>query len=140
VTGIITFGDGDACERLKNCSGFGSFFDAHLVHYQGLLESLEVNFPRHLAEARVAMECLFVAPYISSLAWFQKWEEMREGWHLQGLEGRRLSKEILTEAEEMVRDGGNSYAARIQGQTGNEMVLEWKGTSLVRVSVWINQI
>ncbi|KAE8099134.1 hypothetical protein FH972_017138 [Carpinus fangiana] len=119
---------------------FGSFFDGHLVHYQGLLESLEVNFPQHLAEARVAMECRFVAPYISSLAWFQKWEEMREGWHLQGLEGRRLSKEILTEAEEMVRDGGNSYAARIQGPMGNEMVLEWKGTSLVRVSVWINQI
>jgi len=141
--GIITFGDGDGCEKLKNCSAFGSFFDGHLVHYQALLESLEVNFSHHLAEARVAMECLFVAPYISSLAWFQKWEEIREGCHLQaalGLEGRRLSKEILTEAKEMVREGENSYGARIQGQIGNEMVLKWKATSIVRVSVWTNQI
>ncbi len=140
--GIITFGDGDACEKLKYCSGFGSFFDGYLVHYQALLESLEVNFSLRLAEARIAMECLFLAPYISCFAWFQRWEEIREGCHLQaglGLEGRRLSEEILMEAKEIVKEGENSYGLRIEGQIGNEMVLEWKGTTLVRVSTWTYQ-
>ena len=35
--GIITFGDGDACEKLKNCSDFGSFFEGYLVHYKSLV-------------------------------------------------------------------------------------------------------
>ena len=77
--GIITLGDGDACEKLKNCSDFGSFFEGYLVHYKALLESLEMNLPLHFTEARIALECLFVAPYISSLAWFQRWKEIKGG-------------------------------------------------------------
>ncbi|XP_062006623.1 protein NODULATION SIGNALING PATHWAY 2-like [Rosa rugosa] len=139
-SGIITFGDGDACERLGNHSSFSSFFNENLVHYQALLESMELNFPSHLAEARMAMECIFIAPFVSSQAWFQKWTEMKDcqvqPWF--GLEGRRLSKENLMEAKEIVGDE-RSYGIRIEGLNGNEMVLEWKGTPLVRVSTWENQ-
>ncbi|KAF3448054.1 hypothetical protein FNV43_RR08762 [Rhamnella rubrinervis] len=138
--GIIVLGDGDACEKLRNCSSFSPFFDGYLVHYQALLESMESNFPKHLAEARLAMECLFVWPYISSTAWFQKWKEMKEGYHFQagfGVEERRLSKESLMEAKEMVREE-KSYGVKVEGQNGNVMSLEWKGASLVRVSTWTN--
>ncbi|KAG2690943.1 hypothetical protein I3760_09G214300 [Carya illinoinensis] len=128
--GIITFGDGDACEKLKHCSGFGSFFEGHVEHYQALLESLKMNFPPHLKEARIAIECLFVAPYISSFSAPQQGH---------GLEGRRLSKEILAEAREMVKEWESSYGVRIVGQTGNEMVLEWKGITMARVSIWTNK-
>lgn len=76
--GIITFGDGDAWEKQKMSSNFTSFLDGHLMHYQALLESIEFNFPVHLKEARTLMECLFVAPFTSSQAQIQKWEETRE--------------------------------------------------------------
>ncbi|XP_031284865.1 nodulation-signaling pathway 2 protein-like [Pistacia vera] len=136
--GMITLGDGDACEGLAYCSGFGSFFEGYLEHYQALLESIKSSFPAHLAEARMAMECLFVAPYISSHVWFQKWEEQRQGYQLQGgvgLEECKVSKEMLIEAKEMVK-GENSYGVRIGGYSENEMILEWRGTPLVRVSTW----
>ncbi|KAG6697713.1 hypothetical protein I3842_09G215600 [Carya illinoinensis] len=126
--GIITFGDGDAYDKLKHCSSFGSFFEGYGEHYQALLElvrwefqeSLRMNFPPHLQEARIAIECLFVAPYISTLSWFQKLEEMMNGCHPQ---------------ERLGLEGESSYGARIVGQIGNEMVLEWKGITMVRVSV-----
>ena len=76
--GIITFGDGDAWEILKESPSFGSFFNGYLVHYQALLESIECTFQNHLGEARTAMECLFVAPFVSSLGWIQKWKEREE--------------------------------------------------------------
>ncbi|KAG6640253.1 hypothetical protein CIPAW_10G159900 [Carya illinoinensis] len=122
-SGTITFGDGVASEKLKYYSSLGSFFYGCLVHYQAI----------------IAMECLFVAPYISSRSWLQMWKEIREGCHLNegfGLPGRRLSKEILAEAKELVK-GENSYGASIQGRVGNEMILEWKGTAMVKVSIWI---
>ncbi|KAM4078972.1 hypothetical protein ACB094_09G080800 [Castanea mollissima] len=139
--GIITFGDGEACEKLKNCSDFGSFFEGYLVHYKALLESLEMNFPLHFTEARIALECHFVAPYISSLAWFQRWKEIRGGCHLEaglGLVGKRLSKEIFMVAREMVEEGENKYRIKIEGHTRNEMVLEWKRNTTVRISNWTN--
>ncbi|RVW76500.1 hypothetical protein CK203_053340 [Vitis vinifera] len=77
--GIITFGDGDGWEKQKNTSSFRVFFNEYLIHYQAPLESMEWTFPTHFAEARIAMECLFVAPHVSSLGWFQKWEEMKGG-------------------------------------------------------------
>lgn len=137
--GIITFGDGEDGERMKNCSGYSSFFDGYLMHYQSIYESMEGNFPTYLTEARIAMESLFVAPYVSSLSWFQKWEQDREGSVLQaelGLEGRTLSKESLLEAKEMVKARETSYEIKIEGEKENEMVLEWRGTPLVRVSAW----
>ena len=140
--GIIVLADGDPCEKLKNCSTFSPFFDGHLMHYQALLESMEATFPVHLAEARITMECLFAAPYVSSLAWSQKWEEIKEGFHLGagfGLEDWSLSKESLMEAKEMVGED-SSYKVRIEGLNGNEATLEWRGVPLVRVSAWTNQI
>ncbi|CAI0424163.1 unnamed protein product [Linum tenue] len=141
--GMVTRGDGEAWEHLKGCSGFGSFFEGNMVYYMSLLESIELNFPE-LAEARMALECLFVAPFISSEAWFQRWVEMSE---MQGkgkgrkeiMEKWRVSRESLEEAKEMVKESQTSYGVRTGGESENEMVLEWKGTPLVRVSsTWRN--
>ncbi|KAL6146245.1 hypothetical protein ACLB2K_056928 [Fragaria x ananassa] len=136
-SGIITFADGNASENLENHSSFSSFFNENLVHYQALLESMELNFPSHLAEARMVMECIFIAPFVSSQDWFQQWIEMKD-FHVQpwfGLEGRRLSKENLMEAKEIVGDEG-SYGIRIEGRNRNEMVLEWRGTPLMEYPSW----
>ncbi|XP_061376089.1 protein NODULATION SIGNALING PATHWAY 2-like [Gastrolobium bilobum] len=137
--GIVTFGDGDAFEKVKNSLNFRSFFNGHLVHYQALLESIESHFTTHLSVARTGMECLFVAPHISSLAWLQTWEEMKRDCNLHAdisMEGCRLSKKILMEVTEVLRGSEGSYQARIEGQNGNELVIEWKGTQLLRFSTW----
>ena len=138
--GIITFGDGDGWEKQKNTSSFRLFFNEYLIHYQALLESMEWTFPTHFAEARIAMECLFVAPHVSSLGWFQKWEEMKGGDSnvdsILGLEGWRVSQESLMEAKQMVREGESKYGVKIEGNNMNMMVLEWRGAPLVRVSAW----
>lgn len=137
--GIITFCDGDDMERMKNCVGYSSFFDASVKHYHALYESMEENFPENLTEARIAMESLFVAPYVSSLSWHQKWENVSHDSRFKenlGLKGWKLSNDSLTEAKEMLKTKQNSYSIRVEGQNGNEMVLEWKGTPLVRFSAW----
>ncbi|XVE76608.1 hypothetical protein DITRI_Ditri12bG0186700 [Diplodiscus trichospermus] len=141
--GIITFGDGDACEKLKDCSGFGVFFDGHLMHYQAVLESMQSNFAKHLVQARMAMECLFVGPNICGQAWFQKWKEINETCNFQvgtstTMEGLRVSTERLMEAKEIARERENSYEVRVGGNSRNELALEWRGITLVRVSSWIN--
>ncbi|KAG4922171.1 hypothetical protein AAZX31_18G186300 [Glycine max] len=139
--GIITFADGDAFEKVKNNLNFRSFFDGHLVHYQALLESMESHFPTSFSEARIAMEKLFLQPCISSLDWLQTWEEMKRGGHLEeetSLEGCQLSKNILMEIREVLRGSDGSYQARIEGQHDNELVLEYKGTQLLRFSTWKN--
>ncbi|XWS55491.1 hypothetical protein CRYUN_Cryun09bG0004800 [Craigia yunnanensis] len=139
--GIITFGDGDACEKLKDCSEFGTFFDGHLMHYQAVLESMQSNFPKHLVQARMAMECLFVGPNICGQAWFQKWKEINETCHFQAgstLEGLRVSTERLMEAIEIVRERENSYEVSIAGNSENELALEWRGITIVKISSWIN--
>ncbi|KAK2969907.1 hypothetical protein RJ640_009853 [Escallonia rubra] len=69
----------------------------------------------------------------------KKWEDIRESSSFQavdGMEGWRLSKESLKEVKEMVKEGETSYMVKMEGQNENEMVLEWRGTSLVRVSTW----
>ncbi|KAK6245114.1 hypothetical protein QUC31_011523 [Theobroma cacao] len=137
--GIITFGEGDACAKLKDCSGFGTFFDGHLMHYQAILESMQSNFAEHLMQARMAMESLFVGPNICPQAWFQKWKEIEETRHFQAetaLEGLRVSTERLMEAKGTVRERENLFEVSIGGNCGNELALEWRGTTLVRVSSW----
>ncbi|CAI9261034.1 unnamed protein product [Lactuca saligna] len=137
--GIIIFGDGEDVERTKYCGNYSSFFGKYLTHYHALYESMEQNFPENLTEARIAMESLFVAPYVSSLSWHQKWENIREEGEFKenlGLMGWRLSKESVVEAKEMVKESQSSYNIRVEGKNGNEMVLEWRGTPLVRVSCW----
>ncbi|KAK3019426.1 hypothetical protein RJ639_004144 [Escallonia herrerae] len=124
-------------KAMKTCSGYTTFFKGCLRHYEALYGSMEYNFPTYLAEARVTMESLFVAPHVSSTYWLQKWEDIRESSSFQagdGKEGWRLSKESLKEAKEMVKEGETSYRVKMEGQNENEMVLEWRGTSLVRVS------
>ncbi|KAF2288493.1 hypothetical protein GH714_007908 [Hevea brasiliensis] len=138
--GIVTLGDGGDCQTLKNCHGFGSFFESYMERYQALLESIELNFPVRLVEARLSMECLFIAPYVSSVTVMQTWEEIKEGScdFMKGLgfEGLIVNNQSLMEAKEMVRQGETPYEVRTEGENNNEMVLEWKGTPLLRVSSW----
>ncbi|KAK7390327.1 hypothetical protein VNO78_25630 [Psophocarpus tetragonolobus] len=140
--GIVTFGDGKAYEKMENDLEFRSFFERHLEHYKALLESIESHFPNHFSDARTAMECLFVAPHISSLAWLKKWEEIRDESHFQAqidLDGYKLSNAILMEVREMLigcEEG--SYQVRIEGHNDNQLILEWKGSQMVRVSIWGN--
>ncbi|KAK1437145.1 hypothetical protein QVD17_02931 [Tagetes erecta] len=141
--GIITFGDDLEVERMRDYSDFCSFFNKNLAHYNALYESMEWVFRGFLNEARLAMETLFLAPFVSSKSWFEKWEERRENelfdMNLQkgfGLKGERMSVESWNEAVEMVKEGETPYRIRIEGEYGNEMVLEWKGTPLVRVCAW----
>ncbi|KAK4268546.1 hypothetical protein QN277_025191 [Acacia crassicarpa] len=100
---------------------------------------MESNFPFQFSEARTAIENLFVAPYISSDDWFQKWEDMRPYQKVQSeteLQGRSLREETLMEVGEMLRGIEGSYEVKIEGNNGNEMVLQWKGTQLLRISTW----
>ncbi|CAI9782366.1 unnamed protein product [Fraxinus pennsylvanica] len=138
--GMMTLAYGETEIYSRAYSGYSSFFDELLKHYQALFESLEQSFPIHLAEARTALDSLFLAPYLSSLSWFQDWEESKECSDLRletGLEGRKLSQESLVEAKQMVNGRENSYKVKINGQRENEMVLEWKGTPMVNVSTWM---
>ncbi|KAI3677653.1 hypothetical protein L6452_36919 [Arctium lappa] len=138
--GIITIGNGEEGERMRDSLDYTSFFDNYLVHYNALYESMEWGFPSYLNEARMAMETLFVAPYVSSTFWFERWEERREyemvfekGF---GLKGRKTSNESRNEAMEMVKEGESPYGIRVEGDDENEMVLEWRGVPLVRVYVY----
>lgn len=140
--GIVTFGDGDAWGKCKILSSsFTSFLDGHLIHYQSLLESVECNLPVQFREAKTAMQCLFIAPFVSSVEWIKKWEETRSREYYCsyeevefGLESLKVSKERLMEAKEMVREGESLYGVSVEGD--NQMVLDWRGNELVRVSCW----
>ncbi|QCD99814.1 scarecrow-like protein 18 [Vigna unguiculata] len=134
--GIITFGDGSAYQKVKNNFNFRSFFKVHLEHYQALLEAIESHFPTRFSEARITMEQLFLQPCISSLDWLQIWEEMQSDEI--SFKGCQLSKNILMETREVLRGNEGSYQARIEGQNDNELVLEYKGTKLLRFSTWKN--
>lgn len=140
--GIITYGDGDLIlDNYTTTSSYSSFLNANFAHYQALLESMEFNFPNHLGEARTALECLFVGPHISSIEWDRQWEERRLWGEVEfglGLEGWGFSKTSLAEAKELVKDGVSPYGVRIEGEKKNEMVMEWNGTSMVRVCCWKN--
>ncbi|CAI0424160.1 unnamed protein product [Linum tenue] len=120
--------------------GFSAFFDGYMDHYRAMLESMEWSFPIRLGEARLAMEYLFVAPYIHSSEWELSWSEMMsEGRELArglGFQGMRIVGECLAEARELVREGESQYGLRIEGENQNEMVLEWRGTPLLKVSAW----
>ncbi|KAI3872129.1 hypothetical protein MKW92_045590 [Papaver armeniacum] len=137
--GVITFGDGEFYEEsVGSYLGFGSFFDMNSAKSHALLESIESHFPCHLREARMAIECLFVAPNLCAQDWFSKWEESKEGLRFSqlGLNGVRLSRENLVEAKELVREGESLYEVKIEGEYSNVMVLEFRGTPLVKISSW----
>ncbi|KAK6120234.1 hypothetical protein DH2020_045925 [Rehmannia glutinosa] len=112
--GIITYGNGDALQNTTNSMlSYSSFLDGNFSHYRALLESMESIFPNHLGEARIALECLFVAPYVSSVEWDRRWEERRECGELDefgvGLERWELSEASLVEAKEVVKEGVSLY-------------------------------
>ncbi|XP_071738462.1 protein NODULATION SIGNALING PATHWAY 2-like [Rutidosis leptorrhynchoides] len=139
TNGIITFGNGG----VDKTSNFSSFFNKSLACYKALYESMEWGFPSYLNEARIAMETLFLAPFVSSISWFQEWEEQSKDLVSEknfekrfALKGKRMSNESLNEAREMVKGGETPYTIRVEGDNENEMALEWRGTSLVRVSSW----
>ncbi|KAK9073044.1 hypothetical protein SSX86_007366 [Deinandra increscens subsp. villosa] len=139
--GIITFGDGEQGERTGNHSDFPSFFHKNLAHYKAFYDSMERGFPSYLNEARLLTETLFLAPFVSSKSWFEKWEEQRtnNGFReVSGLlKGVKMSRESLNEARELVKEGESPYGIRTEGENGNEMVLEWSGIPLVKVSAWV---
>lgn len=138
--GIITFGDGETGESMKPCSSFSSFFSSHFRHYQAFFESMEMSFPAYLRDARIAMECLFLSPYVSTSSWIQYWKEVNEISDLReeiGLEGWKISKENMAEAKVMVNEANSLYRVTVEGQELNEIVLEWRGVPLIRVSSWI---
>ncbi|MBA0554834.1 hypothetical protein Golob_013914 [Gossypium lobatum] len=134
--GIITLGDGIGIKKWTDDTSFDSFFEAQLVYFQALLESME-QF--QFLEARIAMECLFVVPHLCSLVNAQQWKETcSTGCSLTklGLEPRRMSWENYLEAEELVRQAEGSCWVKTEGQNNNEMVLGYMGAPLVRVSSW----
>ncbi|CAN4115875.1 unnamed protein product [Withania somnifera] len=139
--GLITFGDGEAMDNCQNTNNtFSVFFKKNLVYYQSIFESLELYFPAYLAQARLAMESLFLAPQVCSFSWFQNWEEMRsvsDSCAEIGLQGKRVSKDNLLQAKELVNERETPFKVRIEEEIQHEMVLEWKGASLVKVSTWM---
>lgn len=138
--GIVVLGDGEAREDSDSCCGYSSYFEGLQRHYQAVFESLERNFPVYLAEARTAVESLFLGPLMCPIAWFRDWEETRKSRGAQTgtrLEGRKLRLEGLAEAKEMVVEGENLYSVKIEGVREHEMVLQWRETPLVRVSTWM---
>ncbi|KAK1365536.1 nodulation-signaling pathway 2 protein-like [Heracleum sosnowskyi] len=138
--GILTFGHGEEGEMFKNTSTFSSFFSERLRHYHALYESMECNFPDNFAEARLAIESLFLGPYVSSPSCFQRWEEIKNGpvsASIISLQGLNVSLENLLEAKEMVNEGNTLYTVRTEGHNANELILEWGGSPLVRVSTWM---
>ncbi|KAG9157902.1 hypothetical protein Leryth_000079 [Lithospermum erythrorhizon] len=138
--GIITFGDGETGESMMPCSSYASFFSNHFRHYQAFFESMEIHFPVYLRDARIAMECLYLSPYVSANSWIQLWKEKSQISDLReeiGLKGCKMSKESIMEAKVMVNEANSLYTVTVEGQELNEMVLEWRGTPLIRVSTWI---
>ncbi|XVE58990.1 hypothetical protein DITRI_Ditri05aG0008200 [Diplodiscus trichospermus] len=125
--GVITLG---------NSTSFNSYSEAQTVYFQALLDSME-QF--QLLEARIAMECLFVAPHLSSLSNAQEWEKTTREYGSPrelGLKPQRMSWENYVEARELVKEGESSYWVRTEGEDNNQIVLGYMGAPLVRVSSW----
>ncbi|XP_021603883.1 protein NODULATION SIGNALING PATHWAY 2 [Manihot esculenta] len=138
--GTITFGDGIGWGKgLQGWPGYGNIFEGQLGQFKTLLESMDNQLPHHLREAKIAIECLFLIPYVSSLIDMQMWKEIyRESRALSevGLEPWSMRNDNVLEAKELVREGESSYWVRIEGVKQNQMVLGYRGTPLVKVSSW----
>nr|GMC99717.1 nodulation-signaling pathway 2 protein-like [Ipomoea batatas] len=137
-TGIIIFAHGESEGCNTPTSNYTSFFNNKLVHYKSLLESIEWHFPAILSEARIALESIFLAPCINSESWYQDWEQNKiRGTCDFQLQRQTLSRENLVQAKELVGERESPYRVRIEEQKQNEMILEWRGTPLIRVSTWM---
>nr|GMC95409.1 nodulation-signaling pathway 2 protein-like [Ipomoea batatas] len=137
-TGIIIFAHGESEGCNTPTSNYTSFFNKKLVHYKSLLESIEWHFPAILSEARIALENIFLAPCINSESWYQDWEQNKiRGTCDFQLQRQTLSTESLVQAKELVGERESPYRVSIEEQKQNEMILEWRGTPLIRVSTWM---
>lgn len=141
-SGIVVFADGESRGNGDSFPGYSSSFNNQLIHYKSLLESMEWHFPVNLAEARIALESLFLAPYICSTSWFHDWQENKIKGTSNimaetGLQGRRISIENLIQAKVLVNERETAYEVKIEEQKQHEMILEWRGTPLMRVSTWM---
>lgn len=83
------------------------------------------------------METLFVAPLVSmddASGRREPEDDAEESWFL-GLNGCKASNESLVEAKEIVREGESLYRVRVDGDD-NAVVLEWRETPLMKISLW----
>ncbi|KAL3750503.1 hypothetical protein ACJRO7_011497 [Eucalyptus globulus] len=134
-----SIGRSDRGIRTVERNGYGAFLEGKLVDLQALFESMELHFPGpdQLTEARMALECLFMGPYVSSLTTYQNWEESGETSRVvvseMGLEARRISRREhhLVEAKELVKLGGGEspYWVRFEGAEDNRMALGYRGST-----------
>lgn len=141
-SGIVVFADGESGCCSSSFSGYSSFFNRQLAHYKSLFESMEWHFPVNLTEARIAVESLFLAPHACSDSWFHDWQENKimaisDLRAETGLQGRKLSRENIFQAKEMVNERESPYKVKIEEGKQHEMILEWRETPLVRVSTWM---
>lgn len=141
-TGIIIFANGESESSNSSTSYYSSFFNRKLLHYKSLFESIEWHFPAILSEARIALESIFLAPYINSESWYHDWEQNKISGTTDvqaetGLQRQTLSRENLLQAKELVGEWESPYRVSIEEQKQNEMILEWRGTPLIRVSTWM---
>ncbi|XP_051130197.1 protein NODULATION SIGNALING PATHWAY 2-like [Andrographis paniculata] len=136
--GMLVRGEGGGGE---GGDSYGLYFEEVLRYYEAIFESLEGSFPDHLVEARTVIESLFLSPLMRPVDWFRDWEERGEGCGVGGqLEGRRLTGENVAAARRVVGEGGGGgggeYKVRV-GVREHEVVLQWKETTLVKVSTWV---
>jgi hypothetical protein len=138
--GTITIGDGIGWGmEVKEQKGYGSVFAGQLVQFMALIESMDCHFPDHLREARIAMECVFLIPYVSSSFGLQMWDDIaKESRALSevGLVAWEMRKDNLLEARELIRETESFYCVNIEGVKENQMVLSYMEVPLVKVSSW----
>ncbi|CAI0527111.1 unnamed protein product [Linum tenue] len=137
--GVITFGDGIGWGKGMSGEAYGPIFEGQLGQFYALLESMEGHMPYKLREARVAMECLFLTPYVACIAGFERWEGIiRESKALAELrlQARGMRRGCVEEARELVREGESLYWVSVEGVEGNQLVLGYKETPLLKVSCW----
>ncbi|XP_073286388.1 protein NODULATION SIGNALING PATHWAY 2-like [Primulina huaijiensis] len=137
--GIVIIGDGEV-EDMNTCSSFSSFFDKFVRHHNALYEALDSSFSVDFAEARTAIESLFLGPKIDLFSWYELWEDIAKGCDLgvgTELKVLKLSRVSLVEAKQMVNEVESSYKVEIGWMRENEMILKWKDVPLARVSKWM---
>ncbi|CAN1174708.1 Protein NODULATION SIGNALING PATHWAY 2 [Linum perenne] len=143
--GIIIFGDGIGWGKGLMCgdlsSSYVSIFEDQLGQFHALMESMEAHMPfdSQLKEARIAMDCLFLRPYVGSIARFEMWVDIvRESKELVklGLDALGMKKGLIEQGREIVKECESLYWVCIEGVNKNQMVLGYKDTPLLKMSSW----
>ncbi|KAI4331610.1 hypothetical protein MLD38_029784 [Melastoma candidum] len=139
--GILVIGEGSPSGMpLGPSTSFGEFFDKCLNHYSSLLESMETESLASLPKARIALESLFISPFISAQQWLHRWEEVRNGFgpelveNCPFLDGFPISRSNLMETQELIKERCG-FGVRM-AEKDCAMVLEYRGNPMTRVSTW----